>query len=89
MDGLVNIDDSHAGFNGDLSAFFIDFYDAVHGAHVKQRLAVIECQVAVAPSGPASANRHVAPAAVGQGFAALFQGCWARNKGARANRADQ
>ena len=87
--GPVYINDAHAGLDGNLSGLIIDRDDPVHGAHVKEGLTVIERQVSVAPTGSARTNGHVVPAAIGQGFTALFQGGGAGDKGARANGANQ
>ena len=89
MDRLVDIDDSHAGFDGDLCGFFVEGYDPVHGAHVKEGLAIVERQVAVSSSGPSRADGHVVLPAVSKRLAALFQCRWAGDKGARSDGADQ
>jgi hypothetical protein len=89
VNGLVNIDDLHAGFDGDLGSLIVEFDYSVHGTHVEQSLAVVERQVAVAPPGPARADGHTVLPAEGQRLAALFNRCWACDQGAGSNGADQ
>ena len=86
---LVDVDEANAGFDFDPGRIPVKRQDAVHAAHVKQRLAVVEGQITVAPSRPPGADRHIVLPAESQRFPALFEGCGTSNKGAGAQRSDQ
>ena len=89
MDRLVDIDESHAGLDGDLGGLLVEFDDPVHGAHIEKGVAVVERKVPVAAPGPACADGHVVLPAVGQCLAALFDRRWVGDKGMRSDGANQ
>jgi hypothetical protein len=89
VDGLVDIDDSQAGLDGNLRGILIESYDPVHGAHLEEGLAVVERKIPVTAPGPARADGHVMLPAIGQSLAALFDCRWAGDKGARSDGANQ
>ena len=89
VDRLVDIDQAHAGFDGDLGGLLVELDDPVHGAHIEEGLAVVECKVPVAAPGPTCADGHVVPPAVGQRLAALFDRRWKGDKGVRSDGANQ
>ena len=89
MDSLVDIDESRAGLDGDLRGRLVELEDPVHGAHVKQGVAVVERKIPVAAPGPPRADGHAVLSAVGQRLAALFDRRWAGDKGPRSDGANQ
>ena len=89
VDRLINIDDSDAGLHGDLGGLLVEIEDPVHGAHVEQRVAVVERKVPVTAPGPARANGHAVLTTVGQRFTALFDRLWAGDKGTCPQGANQ
>lgn len=86
---LVNVDESRASFDFDRCVRLIEVDDFVHATHVEQRVAVIQCQIAIPAAGATSTDGHPVACAISERFAALLECRWTSDERMRADRSDQ